>query len=254
MNNRGEQVIGELFRHINTLIADYDVTYDEYQVAQQWLIDVGQAGEWPLALALFEHAVEQQAHKDHVGSQGTILGPFYLPDSPVLDLPYELPRRPGEKGEKLQMTGRVLSADGTPLGGAVLDVWQADADGRYSGFSDLPVGLLFGKLTTDAQGRFALRTIVPGAYTIPHGGIVARLLAACGWHPWRPAHIHLIVSADEHKPLITQLYMDSSDYLDDDVASAVKDSLIVHPQRHGDQLAFDYEFRLTPVRAAVPVG
>ena len=107
------------------------------------------------------------------GSQGTILGPFYLPDSPVLDLPYELPRRPGEKGEKLQMTGRVLSADGTPLGGAVLDVWQADADGRYSGFSDLPVGLLRGKLTTDARGRLALRTIVPGAYTIPHEGKIA---------------------------------------------------------------------------------
>ena len=62
------------------------------------------------------------------------------------------------------------------------------------------------------------------------------------------------MSADEHEPLITQLYMDSSDYLDDDVASAVKDSLIVHPQRHGGQLAFDYEFRLAPVRAAVPVG
>ena len=93
MNNRGEQVIGELFRRINTLIADYDVTYDEYQVAQQWLTDVGQAGQWPLAVAFFEHAVEQQAHKrDRAGSQGTILGPFYLPDSPVLNLPYELPR------------------------------------------------------------------------------------------------------------------------------------------------------------------
>jgi catechol 1,2-dioxygenase len=254
MNNRGEQVIGELFRRINTLIADYDLTYDEYQVAQQWLIDVGQAGEWPLALALFEHAVEQRAHKDRAGSHGTILGPFYLPGSPVLDLPYELPHRPGEKGDKLLMTGRVLSADGTPLPGAVLDVWQADADGLYSGFSDLPAGLLRGKLTTDTQGRFALRTIVPGAYTIPHQGPVGRLLAACGWHPWRPAHIHLIVSAGEHEPLITQLYMDFSDYLDDDVAGAVKDSLIVHPQRHGGQLAFDYEFRLAPVRAAVSVG
>jgi catechol 1,2-dioxygenase len=253
MNNRGEQVIGELFRRINSLIADYDLTYDEYQAAQQWLIDVGRAGEWPLALAVFfEHAVERQVHKDRAGSQGTILGPFYLPDSPVLDRPYELPRRPGDKGDKLLMTGSVLSADGTPLDGAVLDVWQADADGLYSGFSDLPAGLLRGKLPTDSQGRFALRTIVPGAYTIPHQEPVARLLAACGWHPWRPAHIHLIVTAGEHEPLITQLYLDSSDYLDDDVASAVKESLIVHPQRHGGELAFDYEFRLAPARAAVP--
>jgi catechol 1,2-dioxygenase len=254
VNKRSAQIIGELFKDVNRLIADHDITYAEYQVVQQWLIDVGQAGEWPLVLALFEHAVERQAHKDRAGSQGAILGPFYLPNSPVLDLPYELPHRPDEKGEKLLMTGRVLSADGTPLDGAVLDVWQADADGRYSGFSDIPDGILRGKIITDTQGRFALGTFVPGAYTIPHEGPVGRLLEACGWHPWRPAHVHLIVSADEHEPLITQLYMDSSDYLDDDVASAVKDSLIVHPHRQGDQLAFDYEFRLAPVRRAGPVG
>ncbi|MBV8992934.1 MAG: catechol 1,2-dioxygenase, partial [Pseudonocardiales bacterium] len=211
-------------------------------------------GEWPLVLAFFEHAVEQQAPKGRAGSQGTILGPFYLPDSPVLGPPYELPHRPDEKGERLLMTGRVLSADGTPLDGAGLDVWQADADGLYSGFSGIPAGILRGKVTTDTEGRFALRTIVPGAYTVPHEGPFGRLLGACGRHPWRPAHIHLIVSADEHEPLITQLYMDSSDYLDDDVAGAVKDSLIVHPQRHGDRLAINYEFRLAPVRRAVPVG
>jgi catechol 1,2-dioxygenase len=74
-------------------------------------------------------------------------------------------------------------------------------------------------------------------------------------HPTgRPAHIHLLVSAGQHEPLITQLFLGSSDYLDSDIAGAVKDSLIVHPQRHGDQLAFDYDLRLAPVRAAVPVG
>jgi catechol 1,2-dioxygenase len=89
---------------------------------------------------------------------------------------------------------------------------------------------------------------------VPHDGPFGRLLAPCGWHPWRPAHVHLIVSAGEHEPLVTQLFLDSSDYLDSDVAGAVKDPLVVHPQRNGDQLAFDYEFRLVPVCAAVPVG
>ena len=70
----------------------------------------------------------------------------------------------------------MLSADGTPLDGAVLDIWQADADGLYSGFSDLPAGILRGKLTTDTEGRFALGTIVPGAYTIPHEGPVGLLV------------------------------------------------------------------------------
>ena len=58
----------------------------------------------------------------------------------MLQAPYELPHRSDEKGERLLITGRVLSADGTPLPGAVLDVWQADADGLYSGFSEIPAG------------------------------------------------------------------------------------------------------------------
>ena len=82
MNNRGEQVVGELRRRISALIADFDITYDDYQAATQWLIEVGEAGEWPLVVNLFEHDVEQQEHKDRAGSQGTILGPFP-------------PRRPG---------------------------------------------------------------------------------------------------------------------------------------------------------------
>ena len=254
MTDRGEQVVGELYRRIEALVADFGVTYDEYQAALQWLIEVGEAGEWPLVITLFEHAVEQQAHQDRAGSQGTILGPFYLPGAPVLAPPYELPRRPDEKGERLLITGRVLSADGTPLPGAMLDIWQSDADGRYSGFSDLPAGILRGKVITGPEGRFELRTIAPAPYTVPHDGPFGRLLAACGWHPWRPAHIHLIVTAGEHEPLITQLYLGTSDYLDSDIAGAVKDSLIVHPTRHGGQLTFDYEFRLAPARAAVPVG
>jgi catechol 1,2-dioxygenase len=255
MSNRGDQVVGELFRRINALVADLDVTYEEYQTARQWLIDVGEAGEWPLLLDVFvEHAVEAQAHKDRAGSQGTILGPYYLPDAPVLEAPYEMPRRPDEPGEPLLMTGRVVSSDGVPLAGAVLEVWHADAQGLYSGFSDIPAGLLRGKIVTDADGRFQLRTVAPAPYTIPHDGPTGRMIAACGWHPWRPAHIHLIVSADEHDELVTQLYLATSDYLDDDVADAVKDSLIVRPERGGDGLHFDYEFRLAPAHAPVAVA
>jgi catechol 1,2-dioxygenase len=255
MSNRGDQVVGELFRRINALVADLDVTYEEYQTAKQWLIDVGEAGEWPLLLDVFvEHAVEAQAHKTRAGSEGTILGPYYLPDAPVLEPPYEMPRRPDEQGDRLLMTGRVSSADGAPLEGAVLDIWHADAQGLYSGFSDIPEGILRGKVVTGADGRFELRTIAPAPYTIPHEGPTGRMIAACGWHPWRPAHIHLIVSADEHEQLVTQLYLATSDYVDDDVADAVKESLIVRPERDGDGLRFDYEFRLAPVRAPLAVA
>ena len=252
---RGDQVIGELFKRINALIADLDVSYEEYQAAKQWLIDVGEAGEWPLLLDVFvEHAVEEQATKGRAGSKGSILGPFHLPGAPILEAPFEMPRRTDEEGEELHMTGRVVDADGTPLAGAELDVWHADAQGRYSGFSDVPEGNLRGRLIADADGRFELRTIMPAPYTIPHGGPTGRLIAACGWHPWRPAHLHLLVTAPGHETLITQLYFAGGAYLEGDVADAVKDSLIVAPEQTADGLQFDYEFRLAPERAAMTVA
>lgn len=264
MSNRAADLVGDLFGRVHELIAKHDVTYEEYRAAKQWLIDVGEAGEWSLLLDVFvESAVEKQAAMGHTGSEGTILGPYYLPDAPVLCPPFEMPRRPDERGERLLMTGRVSDVGGAPIDGAVLDVWHADANGRYSGFSDLPAGILRGKLVTGPDGRFELRTIMPAKYTIPHDGPTGRMIATCDWHPWRPAHIHVLVSADGHRMLTTQLYLDTSDYLDDDVASAVKDSLIVHPEpRPADpaagadypQLHFDYEFRLEPVRTTVTVG
>jgi catechol 1,2-dioxygenase len=253
MGNRADQVIGDVLKRIHEAIVDNDVTYEEYQTVKQWLIDVGEAGEWPLFLDVFvESAVEQQVYRDREGSRGTILGPYHLPDAPVLDAPYELPRRPDEKGDRLLFHGRVVDHEGAPLPGAVLDVWHADADGLYSGFApELPDGNLRGKVVADEEGRYEVRTIVPAPYTIPHDGPTGRLIAAAGWHPWRPAHIHLIVSADGHAALTTQLYIDSSDYLDDDVASAVKPELIVHPRPSEDEpgmLEFEYDFTLAPAR------
>jgi catechol 1,2-dioxygenase len=80
------------------------------------------------------------------------------------------------------------------------------------------------------------------------------MCAAAGWSPWRPAHIHLIVSAEGHEPLVTQLFPDSSEHLDNDVASATKQELIVHPEPAAgeDGLAFAYDFALTRVRSPVP--
>jgi catechol 1,2-dioxygenase len=250
---RSAELVGEIFGRINALIAEKEVSYDEYQAAKQWLIDVGEAGEWPLLLDVFvEHAVEQQAFKDRAGSEGTILGPFYLPDAPVLEAPFEMPRRADESGDPLHWTGHVLDADGTPLAGAEVDVWHADAEGLYSGFSDIPEGILRGKVLTDSEGRFEVRTILPAPYTIPHDGPTGQMIEACGWHPWRPAHLHAIVRAPDHESLTTQIYFAGGEYLDDDVADAVKDSLVVRPERDGDTLRFDYEFRLAPVHAPVP--
>lgn len=62
-------------------------------------------------------------------------------------------------GEVIEITGRVTQADGRPLDNLVLEIWQADAEGRY----DNPKFLGWGRAATDAQGSYRLRTIRPGA-------------------------------------------------------------------------------------------
>jgi len=251
MPDRANQLITDILRRVHEAIVENDVTYEEYQVAKEWFIDVGQAGEWPLFGDVFvEHVVEEHAFGNRAGSQGTILGPFHLPGAPRLDAPFELPHRPDEPGDRTVVTGRVTDADGRPLAGANLDVWQADSEGCYSGFMPGPPdGNLRGQVATGADGRYEFVTMIPGPYTIPLDGPTGMMTAAAGWSPWRPAHIHLIVSAEGYEPLVTQLFIDSSDYLDSDVAGAVKPELIVHPERADGGYALTYDFALAPAHA-----
>jgi hydroxyquinol 1,2-dioxygenase len=131
-------------------------------------------------------------------------------------------------GEPCVVSGRVLSQDGTPLPGAVLDVWQADTDGFYDVQQpDLqPPGNGRGLFTADAAGRFWFRTCVPSPYPIPTDGPVGDLLRATGRHPYRPAHIHFIATAEGHTPVTTHIFVAGSDYLDSDAVFAVKSSLV----------------------------
>jgi catechol 1,2-dioxygenase len=251
MSDRANQLISDILRRVHEAIVENDITYAEYQAAKQWFIDVGEAGEWPLFGDVYiEHVVEEQAYGNRNGSQGTILGPFHLPDAPVLDAPFELPHRPDEPGDRTVFSGRVTDVDGNPLADANLDIWQADAEGRYAGFMPGPPdGNLRGQVRTDADGHYEFITMIPGPYTIPLDGPTGKMTAAAEWSPWRPAHIHLIVSADGFEPLVTQLFIDTSDYLDSDVASAVKPELIVHPEpTENGELAVEYDFALAPAR------
>src|SRR5918994_528759 len=81
-------------------------------------------------------------------------------------------------------------------------------------------------VTGDDDGRFWFRTVTPSPYPIPTDGPVGELLTATGRHPWRPAHVHLIVAAGGHLPVTTHIFVDGSPYLDSDAVFAVKQSLV----------------------------
>ncbi|MDN5916752.1 MAG: catechol 1,2-dioxygenase [Pseudonocardia sp.] len=246
---RVSAIVSKLLAGIHDVVRDENVSYSEFAAAKQWLIEVGDGGEWPLFLDVFvEHSVEEVAARTQDGTKGSILGPYYLPDQVRLETPATLPQRPDEKGIPLVFTGQVRDTAGAPVAHAELDIWQADEQGYYSGFAPhLPDGNLRGVVVTDAEGRFEIRTIQPAPYQIPTDGPTGKLITAAGWHPWRPAHLHLLVSGSGHRTITTQLYFQGGEWLDSDVAEATKPELVLAPTDQGDgTTTVEYDFVLEP--------
>ncbi|MDA0174822.1 hypothetical protein OJ998_37325 [Solirubrobacter taibaiensis] len=170
------------------------------------------------------------------GTEHTVLGPLYVPGSPVRELG-DSTLVDEDAGERVEISGRVLGPDG-PLR-AELDVWQ-NASNRLYAVQDpaqSPENLR-GRFVTGEDGRFAFRTIRPVPYPIPDDGPVGRMLAATARHPWRPAHIHFIVTAPGHRALTTHVFDAASEYLDSDAVFGERDSLVTSFE--GGRATFDF--------------
>ena len=224
---RVSTLINEVLAGVHEVIRKHKVTYDEYNALKAWLINVGEDGEWPLFLDVWvEHVVEDVATSHRQGNKGSIEGPYYVPDAPELGAKGTLPMRDNEPGDPLVWTGQVRSCDGTALAGATVELWHADD-----------------------EGRFEITTIRPAPYMIPTDGSCGKMISAAGWHPWRPAHLHLKVSAPGHEQLTAQLYFPGDPHNDDDVASAVKPELVLDPKDDGKGgFTISYDFVLDPAK------
>ncbi|MFD3309100.1 intradiol ring-cleavage dioxygenase [Streptomyces sp. NPDC058694] len=231
---RLRELLTGLIRHLHDFARETRLTQEEWERAIGFLTATGQTctdtrQEFILlsdVLGLSMLVETLNADRGPGATESTVLGPFHMTESPVRELGADIDLV--GSGEPCVVSGRVLSQDGTPLPGAVLDVWQADADGFYDVQQpDLqPPGNGRGLFTADAAGRFWFRTCVPSPYPIPTDGPVGDLLRATGRHPYRPAHIHFIATAEGHAPVTTHIFVAGSDYLDSDAVFAVKSSLV----------------------------
>ncbi|MGY1840208.1 MULTISPECIES: catechol 1,2-dioxygenase [unclassified Modestobacter] len=235
---------------LHEVIRKHRVTYAEYDALKAWLIRVGEDGEWPLFLDVWlEHVVEEVVNADRKGTSGTIEGPYYIPGAPEYRSEATVPMREDEKGTPFLFQGTVSDLDGNPLPDARVELWHADDDGYYSQFAPgIPEWNLRGIILTGPDGRFAFHTVKPAPYQIPTDGSCGALVRAAGWHPWRPAHLHLKVSAPGRQLITTQLYFDGGEYITDDVAQAVKPELILRPTpaASGTGEEVTYDFALDP--------
>jgi catechol 1,2-dioxygenase len=243
---RVDTLAREVLEAIYATVRKHKVTYAEFNALKAWLINVGEDGEWPLFLDVWlEHVVEDVATEHREGNKGSIEGPYYVPNAPEQGAKGTIPMREDEGGTPLVWSGQVTSTAGTPLGGAKVELWHADDDGFYSQFAPgIPEWNLRGSFTTDADGRFEITTVQPAPYQIPTDGSCGKLIAAAGWHAWRPAHLHLKVSAPGYQLLTAQLYFEGDQHLSDDIASAVKPELVLSPAARdggaGNEVTYDF--------------
>ena len=244
--DRVSTLAGRAIQALNDIVLEEKVTYAEYNALKAWLIRVGEDGEWPLFLDVWlEHSVEEVASEHRKGSKGTIEGPYYVPNAPERAWDGTIPMRDDEPGTPLLFTGQVRAVDGAALPAAIIELWHADSLGFYSQFAPgLPEWNLRGVFVANDDGRFRIETMRPAPYQIPTDGACGALIDAAGWHAWRPAHLHLKVSAPGHELITTQLYFPGDPHNDDDIAGAVKPELLLDPRRRedsdGEMVVYDF--------------
>jgi catechol 1,2-dioxygenase len=236
---RLNEVFDDLLTTLRAFIGKHHITHDEYRRMVALLTEAGKRdGEISLLMDVFlEATVDQVDSAGRNGTESAVEGPFYVPDAPVMKTPCVLPHRANEPGDVLIFSGIVRGTDGSALGGAIVDIWHADAEGAYSHFN-IPKAEawynLRARVATDDRGRFEIQTWVTAPYQIPKDGPTGALLAALGRHAWRPAHIHARVSQQGFETLTTQVFLKDSPWIDSDVVGAVKPSLITGLEKHED--------------------
>lgn len=238
-DTRFRHLMNSLVRHLHAFVREVELTEEEWLAGIQFLTATGQKCDDKrqefillsdtLGVSMLVDALN---HRKPLGTtESTVLGPFYVNGAP--ELPNGAHLANGFPGDPTLFSGRVLTTEGQPIPGAQVDMWQADAEGFYDVQRPNSNEMrLRGKFHTDAQGKFWFWTVRPTEYPVPTDGPVGQILLKMGRHPYRPAHIHTIVSAPGYEPVTTHVFVEGDRYLDSDAVFGVKDSLVVEFVRH----------------------
>jgi protocatechuate 3,4-dioxygenase beta subunit len=268
---RLSEVMDALVRHMHAFIREVKPSQVEFDQAIDFVIGLGKTtedkhNEVMLASDVlgFSTLVGLLNNTSWGGeTESALLGPFWRAGAPECALGDNIARA-STPGLPLFAQGRVVDPDGKPVAGAVVDVWQASPVGRYENQDpDQPEMNLRGLFHTDSDGKWHFRSVKPAGYPVPTHGPVGDLLRAQSRSPYRPAHVHFMISAPGFETLVTQVFLADCEYLNNDVALSVVRSLIGNFVRHEDPTgapvpvdgawySLDYEFVLRPGEQRFP--
>ena len=254
---RLKQIMEAAVRHMHAFAREVDLTPAEWLTAIGFLTDVGKActdirQEFillsdVLGLSAVVNALHDKKAAE-LGTQSSLLGPFFREGAAELALGESIISNPSVP--EIVLYGQVTDNDGTPLPNALVQVWQTDEHGLYDvqAHEDAHMDMR-GNFRTDAAGHYHFRTVRPLGYSIPMDGPVGRLVAQQGRHGMRPSHIHILITADGHRELVTALYFGDDDNIASDTVFGVSNSLVVQSKADPESpipglRAVRYDFRM----------
>lgn len=233
------EVMSALVRHLHAFAKEVHLTQAEWEIGIDFLTRTGQLcgperQEFillsdTLGLSMLVDAINNR--RPPGATENTVFGPFHVDDAPRRQMGDNV--NMDGKGEPCLYEGRVLDLEGNPIAGAVVDVWSDSVDGFYDvqqpGIQ--PKGNNRGVFTTGADGRYWFTGIKPTSYPIPDDGPVGKMLAGLGRHPYRPAHMHFLVTAPGFQKLVTHTFVGGDTWLESDAVFGVKSSLVAPFER-----------------------
>ncbi|MFL9959690.1 catechol 1,2-dioxygenase [Paraburkholderia sediminicola] len=238
-NARAKQIVGRLLGDLFKAIDDLDMTPDEIWAGVHYFNKLGQDGEAALlaaGLGLEKYLdirmdAEDKAAEIAGGTPRTIEGPLYVAGAPVRDGVSKIDVNPDEDAGPLVIRGTVTGPDGKPVANAVVECWHANSKGFYSHFDPTKAQSEFnlrGAVSTDGDGKYEFRTLMPVGYGCPPHGATQQLLNVLARHGNRPAHVHFFVTTDKYRKLTTQINIEGDPLIWDDFAYATREDLIPH--------------------------
>ncbi len=257
---RLRRIMSSLVEHLHAFVKDVELTEAEWEQAIDFLTQTGQLcsdtrQEFILLSDVLGVSMLVDAVNNRVpdgATETTVFGPFHVEGAPEREMGATISL--DGKGEICLFEGRVLDLDGKPIENALVSVWSDNEDGFYDvqqpGIQ--PAFNNRGIFRTGPDGRYAFRGIRPVSYPIPDDGPVGRMLAALGRHPWRPAHMHFMITAPGCRRVITHTFVAGDPYLVSDAVFGVKASLIVPFEKVDSQSEAwrcVYDFVLCPAEA-----
>lgn len=239
---RVKAVTERLLYRLMQVIDECDVSMDEFWAAVGFIGRAAKNDELGLVVpgTALEHFLDLRLDESERlagiagGTMRTIEGPLYVAGAPLCKGEGRMDDGT-DPGEIFIIEGQVRDEDGTPIPGAIVDIWHANSKGGYS-FIDgeqAPYNLRR-RIETDANGCYRARTIVPNGYGCPPESATRQLMTALGRHAERPAHVHYFISAPGHRQLTTQFNFTGDEYLYTDFAFGTREELVVTLDRVTD--------------------